>query len=168
MPCFSGVLPVAIVFQILGDEMGICDRSVPCTPCWEIFARFGSLPASISGLTIRGEAPSIPIRNARPGGLGAEVSPHAIAQTRVIANPARQRAPRVKPRGIAEGDSRALKNSSLLVLRFPVLEGEGSSTIRRAWSFGGGHLPSELQVRVHGNKYPPILQRPLEVVLYRG
>ena len=74
MPCFSGIFPVTIVFQMRGDEIGIAERSGPDTPSLAIRVRFGSFRSLISSWTRRGDAPSIPIKIARPGSLVARVA----------------------------------------------------------------------------------------------
>src|SRR5262245_36024019 len=66
IPCFSGSLPVAIVFQTRGDASGICERRGPHTPCRASSARYGRRPAASIGVTTRGLAPSIPTKSTRP------------------------------------------------------------------------------------------------------
>ena len=51
MPCWSGVLPVAIVVQMTGLSSGGELRSRPYAPSCLSLAKFGSLPSDISRST---------------------------------------------------------------------------------------------------------------------
>jgi len=66
MPCFSGTMPVTMLFQMRGEAMGLCERSGPDTPSRAMAARFGSFPSSSRGSMMRRLAPSMPIRTTRP------------------------------------------------------------------------------------------------------
>ncbi len=66
MPCWSGVLPVAIVVQMTGLSSGGELLKRPYAPSWRSFAKLGSLPSDIMRSTVWGSIPSRPRMMTRP------------------------------------------------------------------------------------------------------
>jgi hypothetical protein len=60
MPCFSSVLPVAMLVQIVGETNGRMEWRMPDAPSLLMRARFGMRPSSARRLTRDQSRPSIP------------------------------------------------------------------------------------------------------------
>ena len=85
MRCWSGVLPVAIVVQMIGLSIGLLLSSRPYAPSCRSRAKFGILPSDISRSTVSGSMPSRPRTMIFPG---AELPwhPPTRRRTRATAN----------------------------------------------------------------------------------
>src|SRR2546426_1684751 len=82
MPCWSGVLPVAIVVQMIGLSSGGLLISRPYAPSCRSLAKFGILPSAMSRSITCGSIPSRPTTSRRARGA-SERQPSARSARRI-------------------------------------------------------------------------------------